>query len=345
MYNTIIISNLLKLKEKLTEELNDSNDPKIIIANKFKIRTIINTLSIIKKYDKQITLDNVEELLNYPGIGKKTIEKIIEIINTGTLISLENYKSNDNEKLLLLFESIVSVGRKTAIEFIKKGVTSIEDLKSKIDNNKIKVNDKIKLGVKYYNKFFGNIPRDEIKEIKKVIKFIIDELNNEYNLNDTNKYIFKICGSYRRKKIVSGDIDILISKYSDTSINSNHLQMIVNKLKEKQILNNNKPLIIDDITDKNYKTKYMGFLKFKNNLCRRIDIRYVPWQWYYSALLYFTGSAEFNKELRKKAKTLGYKLSEYGLTNLTTGEYIKNINSEESIFKILNVKYLKPCER
>ena len=340
MYNEIIISNLLKLKEKLIEEIN--NNPSDI-SNKFKLKTIINTLSIINNYDKEITLDNVSELLKYPGIGRKTIDKIIEIINTGTLEIIKNYKSSDNKELLELFKSIVSVGTKTAIGFIKKGILSIDDLKLKIENSEIKVNDKIKIGIKYYNKFFGNIPRNEIKEIKKVITYITDNINKEYNLDDNNKYIFKICGSYRRKKEISGDIDILISKYSDSDIN--HLQLFVNKFKENQLLNNKQPLIIDDITNKNYKTKYMGFIKYKNNLCRRIDIRYVPWKWYYSALLYFTGSAEFNKELRKKAKIMGYKLSEYGLTNISTGEYIKNIDSEEFIFKFLNVKYIKPYER
>ena len=40
MYNEIIISNLLKLKEKLIEEIN--NNPSDI-SNKFKLKTIINT--------------------------------------------------------------------------------------------------------------------------------------------------------------------------------------------------------------------------------------------------------------------------------------------------------------
>ena len=39
--------------------------------------------------------------------------------------------------------------------------------------------------------------------------------------------------------------------------------------------NNNKPLLRDDITDKNYETKYMGFLKYKDNPFRRVDIRFV----------------------------------------------------------------------
>jgi hypothetical protein len=82
----------------------------------------------------------------------------------------------------------------------------------KIDNGEIKVNDKIKLGIKYHNKFFGNIPRKEIDKIYKMITVIIKKLNKQYKLTDENKYIFEICGSYRREKDTSGDIDILITK-------------------------------------------------------------------------------------------------------------------------------------
>ena len=60
------------------------------------------------------------------------------------------------------------------------------------------------------------------------------------------------------------------------------------------LLNNNKPLLRDDITDKKYETKYMRFLKYKENPFRRIDIRFVNWPNYYSALVYFTGSAELD---------------------------------------------------
>ena len=97
----------------------------------------------------------------------------------------------------------------------------------------------------------------------------------------------------------------------------------------------------DDITDQNYETKYMGFLKYKDNPFRRIDVRFVNWPNYYSALVYFTGSAELNKNMRKIAKNMGYKLSEYGLTNLNDNTQIP-INSELDIFKFLEIEYLQP---
>jgi DNA polymerase/3'-5' exonuclease PolX len=169
----------------------------------------------------------------------------------------------------------------------------------------------------------------------KIFEFIINKMNN-----NNNQYIFEICGSYRREKITSNDIDILISNKNNYS-NINHLNYFVELLKQPIKLNNNQPLLIDDLTSKNYKTKYMGFIKYKDNLIRRLDIRYVSWDSYYTALLYFTGSAEFNQKIRKNAHELGYKLSEYNLIKIDTNTKI-NINSENDIFNILNINYISP---
>ena len=84
----------------------------------------------------------------------------------------------------------------------------------------------------------------------------------------------------------------------------------------------------------------MGFAKYKENPFRRIDIRYVPYDVYFSALLYFTGSATLNINMRKIAEKMGLKLSEYGLTK-EDGTKLP-IESEYDIFKILKIEYLVP---
>jgi DNA polymerase/3'-5' exonuclease PolX len=165
----------------------------------------------------------------------------------------------------------------------------------------------------------------------------MNNINKKYNLNDTNKYIFEICGSYRREKETSNDIDILISKLN-TNANGNNLNIIINELKSS---NKNDLLLVDDITDKNIKTKYMGFCKYKDNPVRRIDIRFVPFKSYYTALLYFTGSKDLNTKMRIKAHELGYKLSEYHLIDIDKNKKIK-INSEYDIFHLLKMEYLPP---
>ena len=168
-------------------------------------------------------------------------------------------------------------------------------------------------------------------------------MNKEAKLNDTNKYIFEVCGSYRRERQTSGDIDVLLSKLGTKDNNTdttNHLEIFINKLKEPIKTNGYKALLVDDITDKNFETKYMGFAKYKENPVRRIDVRYIAYESYYSALLYFTGSADLNKKMRVIAKKMDLKLSEYGLFK-SDGTKLK-IKSEEDYFKHLGMDYIEP---
>lgn len=327
------------------DEAREKKDQKMAIANTFRLKQIKNALGVIKKYPKKLTVDNLDEFIQLPGIGKGTIDRIKEILKTGKLEEIKHFKPKEdsNQKLIEELESIVGVGRATALDFIKQGVKSVDDLKNKIAKGEIEANEKILLGVKYYGKFLGNIPREEIDKVKKLIQKVIDKMNKEYELNDSNKYIFEICGSYRREKPTSGDIDVLVTKIGtkmESPDDINHLDRIIKKLKEPIKSNSNQPLLVDDITDKYYETKYMGFARYKDNPFRRIDIRFVAHDVFPSALLYFTGSAELNQKMRKIAKKLKLKLSEYGLTK-EDGTKLK-INSEYDVFKILQIEYLPP---
>ena len=216
-------------------------------------------------------------------------------------------------------------------------------MKKAIKDKKIEVNDKIKLGLKYHGVYKVDIPRKEIDKYYNLLEKLIKKINKTLDLDDNKKYIFEICGSYRRGKTKSGDIDVLISKKGtklDKTKSDKHLERIVKKLKQQMKHNDGKPLLIDDMTDKNIKTKYMGFSKLKDNPVRRIDIRFIPYSSYYYALLYFTGSGDLNKKMRTIAKKKGLKLSEYGLSD-KDGNILK-AKSEEDIFKHLDMEYLPP---
>ena len=102
------------------------------------------------------------------------------------------YKINKKLKVIKQLQTIVGVGHRIAFQLVKKGVTSIKDLKQKINNKEIIVNNTIKLGIKYYGKFHGNIPRSEIDEINILINEIIASMNKQYNLTKHNKYIYEI---------------------------------------------------------------------------------------------------------------------------------------------------------
>ena len=341
--NSKIINEFERLIAFINEEMDkaqEEKDLKKVTANRFRIKQLKNVLYIIKKYPEKITILNYQDLKDLSGIGKGSIERIKEIIESGSLSELGNFTDSSKEKKKTLddLESVVGIGHIHALELYNSGITSVKDLKKKIKNGEIEVNEKILLGLKYYGKFEGNIPRKEIDKVYKIFTDILKKLNKK--LDDDQKFIFEVCGSYRREKSTSGDIDILITKYGTLDPNINYLETIIKLLKESLTKNDDKPLLIDDMTDKNIKTKYMGFGKYKENPPRRIDIRFIPSESWYAALVYFTGSAELNKKMRNIAKSKKLKLSEYGLFKENGTSIL--IEKERDVFDLLGMEYLLP---
>ncbi len=346
--NKNIINEFSKLLSFLKDQMDKfkvEGDKKKTTQFSFKIKQLSTVYNILKKYPTEITINNYTELKEVNGIGKGSIERIKEILEKGKLSEVGNFVDTKKEKITAIneLEEIVGIGRAHAVELYDQGITTIKMLKEKINKKEIEVNDKILLGLKYHGVYKLNIPREEVTDYYKLLQVIIKKINLKYKLPEEKQFIMEICGSYRREKITSNDIDVLISK-KGTKTSSKHsekyLQMIVKKLKSELKKNDNKPLLVDDMTDKKISTKYMGFSKYKDKPVRRIDIRYIPYDSYHSALLYFTGSGDLNKKMRNIAKSKKYKLSEYGLFD-ETGKKFK-VKSERDIFKLLDMEYLPP---
>ena len=160
--------------------------------------------------------------------------KFQEFIDTGKLAAIEKEKSNP----LLVFTNIYGVGPKKAEDLIKKGITTIAQLRE----NKDQLNDKQKLGLQYYEDIEERIPRSEIAMYEKTLTKLFKGLKFP---NAT----MEIVGSYRRGAKDSGDIDIIMT---DTEENPDLLKRFVDKLVEQGIL-------LHKLTDG--KTKVLGIAK------------------------------------------------------------------------------------
>lgn len=346
MNSNIIGQFNLLVKQIEAEALNAQveNDVKEMITHKYRLQQIRKVLSILRKLDFEIS--DVSDVKGIPGIGKGTIKRIQEILDTGRLSELKN--KYDKEKQMTIdsiqeLEKIIGIGSSTAKKMvIKYGIKSIDDLKKAIKAGKIVVTDAILLGLKYYGIVKGDIPRKEITLIEKYL------IKNAHSINKSLEVV--VCGSYRRGKKTSGDVDVLMYhpdiKTSKYIINPKtyglepYLEIFVDKLTAEGFL-------LDHITDENYKIKYMGFCKYKNNPVRRIDIRFIPYNSLPTAMLYFTGPYELNTTMRKEAKKRNMILNEYGLYKMDeNGLRIPlKVKSEEDVFKYLGMKYMTPEER
>lgn len=346
MNATIIEQFNLLIKQIQAEYLNAQveNEVKEMTMHKFRLQSVKKTFNVLRNLDFEIT--SADDLVGIPGIGKSSLSRVKEILETGRLSELKNKYNKKKQQTIdsiQELEKVIGIGSSTAKKLvIKYGIKSIDQLKKAIKTGKVKVNDLVLLGLKYYGIVHGSIPRTEVQQIEKYLVKEIHKINPKLEI--------MICGSYRRGKATSGDIDVLMyhpdekqRKHpinSDTTEIGSFLEILVNNLTDNGFL-------LDHMTDDNYRIKYMGFCKYKNNPVRRIDIRFVPYNSLPTAMLYFTGPYELNTIMRQAAKKRGMILNEYGLykvDDVGLKTPIK-ITSEADVFKFLGMTYLTPEER
>lgn len=299
----------------------------------YKVNSIKKALNIIANVEFKIK--DGEQLREYKGIGDGTIARINEIIKTGKLSEVNDADISGKhleyvEELMKIF----GIGRVKAYElYTEHGIKSISDLKNAIKNKKLKLPENITKGIKYVDKIKTKIPREEID---KIYSYLI-KIGIKYDANMD----IRICGSYRREKEFSNDIDVIIS----------HPDIITKAQAEKSTLMKNfiqklikNKFIVDSLTSLDVHTKYMGICQLNSKYkMRRIDIRFIPQESYYTALLYFTGSADFNTRMRSVALSMNYTLNEYRLLN-EKGKAFK-VKSEKDVFEYLNMEYMIPKDR
>jgi DNA polymerase beta len=196
----------------------------------WRVRAYNNAIIALKKLPIS-DIRNINQVKNVPNIGKQSLAKINEYLETGEIEKVQEVKKllvketeNDEtiskNRILGKFSSILGAGEKTAEKWWNSGMRSFEDLQK----NKHLLTHQQKIGLKYYNDLQKRIPREYIDTFQVMIRYI---LAKEIGLDN---YKMQVAGSYRRGNSNSGDIDILITSKKTT------LRKIVDVLKEWKVI-------------------------------------------------------------------------------------------------------------
>lgn len=287
----------------------------------------------ISKYPTKI--NSGAEAKKLDGVGEKISKKIDEYLSTGKLTKLEKIRADDTNVAITELTKVTGIGPAAAQKLVSEGIMNIEDLRKNAD----KLNHHQKIGLKYFEEFEKRIPRDEMLKLQSTLISEIKVLDDEFQA--------KVCGSFRRGAASSGDIDVLLTHPSFTSESNKKGDLLHAVVKHLEG--------IDFITDTLSlgESKYMGVCQLPpadGKTCdhRRLDIRLIPRDQFFCALLYFTGSDVFNKDMRALALEQGFTINEYSIRPVGStgvpGEPLP-VTSEQDIFDYINMDYKKPEER
>jgi DNA polymerase (family 10) len=263
-------------------------------------------------------LKKQEKLNELPGVGTHIAEKIEEILDTGKLEYLENLKREypvDIDSLM----SVEGLGpKKVKLLYHELGVKNLDDLEREAKHHHIrrlngmgaKTETKILQNLEFARKSTGRQLLGEVIPLAREIKEEISILNTVDQI--------EIAGSVRRRKETVGDIDVLTVTNDPDAVMDYFTKMG----------------IVDEVVAKGHSKSTVKLFNGMN-----VDIRVFKADEFGSALVYFTGSREFNIQLRRIAISGGMKLNEYGIFQ---GEKKIAGKTEEDVFKALGLDYIPP---
>ena len=306
---------MIDFKRSIIKHLAIIRDYERLNNNIFKARAYTSVLAQLYAYKEPIT--SYDDFIKNIKAGDKINMKVEELIKTGAIkYEEEKIKKDENYYFQQELRKIYGIGDAKIKEIIDKGIKSIEELKK----NQDLLNEKQKIGLKYYLDLDKRIPLDEYNKHKEIIEKDLKHLN----------LIYEFVGSYRRGNNLMGDIDLLIMQNEKFD-----LPTFIKTLKEKGYI---KEILV------NGKIKFSGIIQIKDCPARQLDILISPPEKYYYSLLYFTGSAEFNIGLRNYIKNkYDISLSEHGFKENIIK--IPDMKSEKDIFSFFNIKYVEPQKR
>ncbi len=296
----------------------------LIDENSFKIRAYRTAARNLKERLEPITAKATpQKLMEIPGIGTALAEKMEQYLKTGKIPYLETLRRQIPKPVRELLK-IPHLGPRRVRElYINLGVKSKKDLIAKAKSGAISelkgfgprlvkdILDALETGQEKKRRH----PRKEVEPIGKKLKALLQKIPGVKKV--------EIGGSYRRGAPTVGDLDLLVMG-KDVGLQA-----------EKAIQKT-----FPNLTVLGAGPTKLSFILFPQNL--QIDIRFVPPESGGAALLYFTGSKEYNVMMRKVAIEKGCLLNEYGL--FKDGELIAGA-TEEDVCQKLGLPWLPPQKR
>ena len=320
-YKPLIIDALEVLRKK-----------ELIDKEPFRARAYSTVIKQLK--ERQQPIHVWEDLHDVKGMGEKITQKIKEILATGQLQSAERVKVSHSVNAFETLQHIYGVGPAKVRELLKQGIQSVEQLRTEVKNHPQLLNDKQKVGLAYYDDLLERIPRQEMETHKTVLNQMLPDIMKAW---DT-----EIVGSYRRGAVTSGDIDVLIRVPPSISA------LAAKKLLATYVEQMKKAGYIEEVLALG-EHKCMAICRLQGpsgQKARRLDLLLTPEDEYAYAILYFTGSDQFNVAFRNHAQQMGYTLNEHRLTPLTEDtSQPPPMKKEDDIFRFLGLRYIAPTER
>ena len=341
--------------QDVVDELNVIYQQRAQTSDEQSMLSYARAVSMLKSFPEDLH-KNPLQAKHLKGIGPKIFSHIQKFYQTGTMPEADIIRDDNAFKVCCQFTEVYRIGPKKARELYMKGYRTIEQLiesKEWLSSKgwNISVPDALRILPDLQQK----IPRGEVEEIARLLRLELDRV-----CPGTKSLIV---GGYRRGKEESNDVDIVCTwpPGGDTGIPSQEqIRKLRDNLTSQGLITHliavhnfdpqSKPHWAhhksedsqrDDLPTMEFVFKAPATPTVPVSMHRRVDLIFAPYRVFGAAVLGWTGSRQFERDLRRFAREQGYKFHSTGLVHNTTQEVITTYD-ERDVFEELNLLYMPP---
>jgi DNA polymerase (family X) len=288
----------------------------------FKPRAYEKVAYAIEAVDEPLTevyrRGGLKAICDIPGVGKSIGEKVVTLIETGSLPYYEELRSKVPVDLAGL-TAIEGLGPKMIkVLYQELGIKTVDDLEKAALAGKIrdlphfgeKSEQKIIKGIGFVKKSTGRFTLGAVLPLIAEIEARLQKITGVKQV--------AVAGSIRRRKETVGDGDILVISAKPDAVMDFFVSM-------------------PEVIHVHGKGQTKSSIKLHTGM--DVDVRVVPQDSFGAALNYFTGSKDHNVALRRLAIEKKLKLNEYGVFR---GDKAIAGKTEEEVYKVLGLPYIPP---
>ncbi|GAA5824972.1 hypothetical protein JCM11251_006046 [Rhodosporidiobolus azoricus] len=276
-------------------------------------------------------------------VGEKLAIKIDEFLQTGRIKETDDLDQNARYQSLRSLMTVHSVGHHKAKELYEQGFRTAEDLRK---------SGRFDKEFRYHDDIQQSIPRKDVESIKEFVHLQLDRIERGSHI--------VIAGGYRRGKLQSNDVDLLITYPHQDGKERGILRKLCRCLEAKGlippygILSFSEPATLRSIKENKGASSFDSLDKalvvFKHpansttrpkDMYRRVDLIIARWPSFGAAVVGWSGSTQFERDLRKHAEKMGLKFDSGGLRVRGTHNVIPTV-MEQDVFRALKLKYIPP---
>uniref|UniRef100_A0A3Q0S9E7 DNA-directed DNA/RNA polymerase mu n=1 Tax=Amphilophus citrinellus TaxID=61819 RepID=A0A3Q0S9E7_AMPCI len=311
--------------------------------------------AVLKALPAQVT--SMSQLRGLPCLGEHSLRVIKDVLENGESSEVESTKQSERFKALKILTGIFGVGAKTADRWIREGIYNLQQLR----DSGHALNQAQKAGLEHYNDLNQPVTKAEANAIGEIVqKAVISVLPGSQ---------IALTGGFRRGKLTGHDVDFLIT-HPEEGREVGLMSKVVSWLESQGFL------LYQKTTRNSYLESKDGPARPASNMDRfercfsifkltkgeeqgttqpekngvlwravRVDLVVSPISQFAFAVLGWTGSKLFERELRRWAgHEKDMSLSSHAVFDNKQNRYLR-ATSEEEIFAYLGLEYIPPSER